>query len=147
VGVKNTNLSKQKNDNNHRIKEKANSTNFARQLRKNSTDAEKLIWNNLRNRSLEGVKFRRQQSFGPYIVDFIAAEKKLVIELDGGQHAANKVLDKDRDQYIESEGYRVLRFWNNEVLQNTEGVLERIRQEILKDAPSPRPSPPDGRGS
>ena len=147
MGVKNTDLSKQKSDNNQRITEKANSTDFARQLRKNSTDAERLIWNNLRNRSLEGVKFRRQQSFGPYIVDFIAAEKKLVIELDGGQHAANKVLDKDRDHYIESEGYRVLRFWNNEVLQNTEGVLERIRQEILKDTPSPRPSPPLGRGS
>jgi very-short-patch-repair endonuclease len=121
--------------------------NFARRLRKNSTDAERLIWNNLRNRSLEGVKFRRQQPFGPYIVDFIAAEKKMVIELDGGQHVTNKALDEDRDQYIESEGYRVLRFWNNEVLQKNEGVLERIRQEILKDAPSPRPSPPDGRGS
>jgi very-short-patch-repair endonuclease len=122
-------------------------TDFARQLRKNSTYAEKLIWRHLRNRNLDGIKFRRQQPLGPYIVDFIAAEKKLVIELDGGQHAANKVLDKDRDQYIESEGYRVLRFWNNEVLQNTEGVLERLRQEILKDTPSPRPSPPLGRGS
>jgi len=122
-------------------------TDFARQLRKNSTYAEKLIWRHLRNLNLDGIKFRRQQPLGPYIVDFIAAEKKLVIELDGGQHAANKVLDKDRDQYIESEGYRVLRFWNNEVLQNTEGVLERLRQEILKDTPSPRPSPPLGRGS
>jgi very-short-patch-repair endonuclease len=110
-------------------------TNFARQLRKNSTDAESLIWNNLRNRSLEGVKFRRQQSFGPYIVDFIAVEKKLVVELDGGQHVTNKALDEDRDQYIETEGYRILRFWNNEVLENTEGVLERIRQEILKGYP------------
>jgi very-short-patch-repair endonuclease len=119
-------------------------TNFARQLRKNSTDAESLIWNNLRNRSLEGVKFRRQQSFGPYIVDFIAVEKKLVVELDGGQHVTNKALDEDRDQYIETEGYRILRFWNNEVLENTEGVLERIRQEILKGYPLTPPLSPGG---
>jgi len=121
--------------------------NFARRLRKNATDAERLIWGHLRNRNLEGIKFRRQQPFGPYIVDFIAAEKKLVIELDGGQHATNKAHDEVKDQYIKSEKFRVLRFWNNEVLQNTEGVLERIRQEILKDTPSPRPSPPLGRGS
>jgi very-short-patch-repair endonuclease len=120
---------------------------FARQLRKNSTDAERLIWSYLRSRSLEGIKFRRQQPFGPYIVDFISTEKKLVIELDGGQHSENRTLDEDRDQFIESEGYRIIRFWNNEALQNTEGVLERIRQEILKSAPSPRPSPPEGRGS
>jgi very-short-patch-repair endonuclease len=122
-------------------------TNFARRLRKNSTDAERLIWGHLRNRNLEGIKFRRQQPLGPYIVDFVSIEKKLVIELDGGQHSTNKAFDEDRDHFINSEGYRVLRFWNNELLQNTEGVLERIRQEILKDTPSPRPSPPLGRGS
>lgn len=69
---------------------------YARQLRKNSTDAERLIWSYLRSRSLEGIKFRRQQSFGPYIVDFVSTEKKLVIELDGGQHAENRTLDAKR---------------------------------------------------
>jgi len=149
VGVENTNWSKHNNNNNNnnRITKTVHSTNYARQLRKKSTNAERLMWSHLRNRNLEGIKFRRQQPFGPYIVDFISVEKKLVIELDGGQHAMNKELDRNRDKFIESEGYRTLRFWNNEVFQNTEGVLERIRQEILEDAPSPRPSPPKGRGS
>ena len=119
------------------IKKYNSSVEFAKQLRKDATDAEKLLWRYLRSRSLENVKFRRQQPFGTYIVDFISTEKKLVIELDGGQHATNKARDLDRDQDIESEGYKVLRFWNNDVLQKTEGVLERIRIEILKDAPSP----------
>ena len=119
------------------IKKYNSSVEFAKQLRKDATDAEKLLWRYLRSRSLENVKFRRQQPFGTYIVDFISTEKKLVIELDGGQHATNKAHDLDRDQDIESEGYKVLRFWNNDVLQKTEGVLERIRIEILKDAPSP----------
>ena len=119
------------------IKKYNSSVEFAKQLRKDATDAEKLLWRYLRSRSLENVKFRRQQPFGTHIVDFISTEKKLVIELDGGQHATNKAHDLDRDQYIESEGYKVLRFWNNDVLQKTEGVLERIRIEILKDAPSP----------
>ena len=132
----------------NKLKNKQNKTTitFARQLRKSSTDAELLLWKNLRDRRLENIKFRRQQPFGPYIVDFVATEKRLVIELDGGQHAINKEQDRVRDNYIKSEGYRVLRFWNNEVLLNTEGVLERIREVILKDTPSPRPSPTEGRG-
>jgi very-short-patch-repair endonuclease len=120
---------------------------LAQNLRKRSTDAEKLIWKHLRNRSLEGVKFRRQQPFGPYIVDFLSVEKKLVVELDGGQHADANCGDAERDAYIKGEGYEVLRFWNNDVLQNTEGVLETIRLELIKPAPSPQPSPPEGRGS
>ena len=132
----------------NKLKNKQNKTTitFARQLRKSSTDAELLLWKNLRNRRFENIKFRRQQPFGPYIVDFVATEKRLVIELDGGQHAKNRATDLNRDQFMESEDFKVLRFWNNEVLLNTEGVLERIREVILKDTPSPRPSPPRGEG-
>ena len=83
---------------------------------------------------MEGVKFRRQQPFGKYIVDFISFSKKLVIEVDGGQHALQKEKDEVREQYIKGEGFRVLRFWNNEVLQNIEGVIEVIRQSIFKGA-------------
>ncbi|MDZ4132728.1 MAG: endonuclease domain-containing protein, partial [Dethiobacteria bacterium] len=133
------------------IKQKQYTTNpkLAKSLRKSSTDAELLLWRYLRNRSFEGVKFRRQQPFGPYIVDFISLNDKLIIELDGGQHnlEAEKVRDKVRDQYIEDEGYKVMRFWNNDLTNNIEGVLESIRLALLKDSPSPRPSPPEGRGS
>ena len=95
---------------------------------------------------LEGTKFRRQQPFGPYIVDFLSVEKKLVIELDGGQQVDANCGDAERDAYIEGAGYKVLRFWNNDVLKNTEGVLEVIRLELIKPAPSPQPSPPEGEG-
>jgi very-short-patch-repair endonuclease len=120
---------------------------LAQNLRKRSTDAEQIIWKHLRNRSIEGTKFRRQQLFGSYIVDFLSVEKKLIIELDGGQHADANCGDAERDVFIKGEGYQVLRFWNNDVLKNTEGVLETIRRELIKPAPSPQPSPPEGRRS
>lgn len=115
-------------------------TNFARDLRKNQTDAEKLLWHNLRNRQLENIKFKRQYSIGPYIVDFISLEKRLIIELDGGQHNEDENIIKDqaRTEFLEKEGFKVLRFWNNDVLVNTENVLEEIIQSF---SPSPRPSP------
>ena len=99
-----------------------------RELRRETTDAEKLLWNLLRDRQLEGAKFRRQHPFGPYILDFYCHEAKLAVELDGGQHDEEKQVlhDADRSRFLEREGIRVLRFWNNDVFMNTEGVLECI---------------------
>ncbi|MDI6688728.1 MAG: endonuclease domain-containing protein [Desulfobacterales bacterium] len=99
---------------------------LAKKLRKNMTNAERLLWQHLRNRELGGYKFRRQRPVGPYIVDFVCLEKKLVIEVDGGQHAGQVELDAKRSGYLEEKGYRVLRFWNNEVLKETESVLTVI---------------------
>jgi very-short-patch-repair endonuclease len=96
---------------------------LARALRKHQTDAEKLLWNRLRNRQLENCKFRRQQAVGPYITDFLCLEPKLVIELDGGQHSTQMEQDEQRTRYLQSLGYRVLRFWNHEVLRKTDAVL------------------------
>ncbi len=111
-------------------------TKIAQALRINATDAEKYLWYILRLKNL-GFKFRRQAVIGPYIVDFICFEKRLIIELDGGQHADN-MEDKERYEYLKQRGYRVLRFWNNDVLRNREGVVTKI-VECLKH---PLPSPP-----
>ncbi len=89
----------------------------------------KLIWRHLRAKQIEELKFRRQQPIGNYVVDFICLEKSLVIEADGGQHADN-TKDEERDAWLTSEGFKVLRFWNNEVLTNMEGVLEVIRKIV-----------------
>ena len=117
---------------------------LARNLRKSSTDAEKLLWKYLRNRQLNGWKLRRQHPIGPYIIDFACVEARLIIEVDGGQHAANKHEDFKRTEYLEEKGYRVLRFWNNEVLQNIEAVLYLILSSLSTSnvSPSPQPSPP-----
>ena len=120
---------------------------LARALRKRMTDAERKLWRHLRNRELGGWKFRRQYPVGPFIVDFICVEKNVVIEVDGGQHAENEALDLQRSAYLNKMGYRVVRFWNNEVLQETEAVLEAIFAILANDkqnSPSPRPSPPLG---
>ena len=119
----------------------------ARALRRRMTDAERLLWRHLRNRELGGWKFRRQYPVGPFIVDFICVEKNVVIEVDGGQHAENEALDLKRSAYLNKMGYRVLRFWNNEVLQETEAVLEAIFATLAnskQNSPSPQPSPPLG---
>lgn len=105
---------------------------YAKELRNNSTDAERLLWRYLRNRQLEGVKFRRQQQIESYIVDFIAFEKRIIVELDGGQHAESTRYDEQRDACLNSNGFVVVRFWNNDVIENIEGVLEVIRQRCLK---------------
>ncbi|MBM3524995.1 MAG: endonuclease domain-containing protein [Alphaproteobacteria bacterium] len=97
---------------------------FARAARKVPTDAERRLWWRLRARQL-GVKFRRQVPLGPYVVDFVCFEARLVVECDGGQHAES-ALDATRDAWFEREGYRVLRFWNHEVLRETDAVIERI---------------------
>ena len=105
---------------------------LSRGLRQNQPDAEKLLWSRLRNRQLAGSKFRRQHAIGPYVVDFVDLEARLVIELDGGQHNEGVALKKDttRTAWLESEGYRVIRFWNNDVFANLEGVLEEIRRAL-----------------
>ncbi len=100
-----------------------------RQLRKNQTEAEKKIWSFLRSRQLDGCKFYRQVQIGKYVVDFICRDLDLIVEIDGGQHCENKY-DEMRDNYLKSQGYRILRFWNNEVLENTEGVLNMIKLEL-----------------
>src|SRR5580704_5673034 len=111
-------------------------TGRARLLRQQSTDAERRLWHRLRSRPINGFKFVCQDPIGPYIVDFACREQRLIIEVDGGQHAENE-RDVARDQYLRDRGYRVLSFWNNEVLENTDGVLETIA-EALGSSPSPR---------
>ena len=105
---------------------------FARQLRQKQTDAERALWGRLRNKQLEGVKFRRQQPIGPYIVDLASFERKLVIEIDGGQHNEKEMRERDegRTRWLKERGYQVLRFWGNEVLVNMQGVLERVREAL-----------------
>ncbi len=98
----------------------------AKTLRQNQTDAEGLLWHYLRGKQLDGYKFRRQQPIGPYITDFACLSEKLLIELDGSQHAEWKTRDEERDAFLRQAGYRILRFWNNEVFKNCLGVLERI---------------------
>lgn len=113
--------------------------NIVRKLRKKSTDTENYLWRFLRGRQSGGFKFRRQEPIGRYIVDFINYERKLVIELDGGQHIINKEKDKIRDRWLKSQGYEVLRFWDNEVLKNKEVVLEIIREKLVSPHPDPLP--------
>ena len=101
----------------------------ARRLRRNQSDAEKRLWFGLRARQLLGVKFRRQQPIGRFTVDFCSLEPKLVIEVDGGQHAES-VADEQRSAFLRRSGYEVLRFWNNEVLSHLDEVVERIAEAI-----------------
>jgi very-short-patch-repair endonuclease len=101
-------------------------------FRHNDTYAERVLWLKLRNRQLQGIKFRRQQPVGDYIVDFITFEKCLVIEIDGGQHNENRNSERDeiRTKWLNSQGFHVLRFWNHEVLDNLEGVIAKIHDVI-----------------
>lgn len=112
-------------------------------LRTNATDAEQKIWYFLRNRQFEKFKFRRQHPIGVYIVDFVCLEQKLIVELDGSQHAEKTAYDVRRTKTLREKGYRILRFWNHDVLQNTNGVLETILAELTA-CPSPLPSPRSG---
>ena len=104
-------------------------TGVARKLRNDMTDAERRLWSQLRASQLEGFKFTRQLPIGDYVVDFACRLARLAIELDGGQHADNPA-DDARTRVIEAHGYRVIRFWNNDVLQNTDGVLTAILEEL-----------------
>ncbi|MGI9250605.1 MAG: DUF559 domain-containing protein [Pseudohongiellaceae bacterium] len=123
-------------------------------LRKNQTNAENLLWYYLRNKQLDGHKFRRQQPIGNYIVDFACMPQKLIVELDGGQHAEQEARDKKRDAWLHKQGYRILRFWNNDVIKNCYGVLESIYLALggsldveMNLAPVPPPHQPSPNGS
>ncbi len=121
----------------------------ARQLRRDQTDAEKRLCARLRSRQLNGFKFRRQFVIGPFITDFRCFEQRLVVELDGGQHASNTATDKTRSAFVRSRGYRVLRFWDNEVFENIDEVLQRMAQVLGESDKTQKPSPfpsPSGRG-
>ena len=109
-----------------------NKTIIARNLRKNSTIQERRLWNLLKNRQFHNLKFKRQQPIGDYIVDFICKEAKIIIEIDGGQHnePENIEYDKTRTEYLNTLGYKVIRFWNNEIYENIEGVVLRLKEDI-----------------
>jgi very-short-patch-repair endonuclease len=109
----------------------------AQRLRCELTDAERMLWSVLRNRQLNGVKFRRQQPIGSFIADFVCQERRLIVEADGGQHADNPA-DDHRTAFLEGKGYRVLRFWNNEILTN----LEAVAQVIASELSTPHPAQP-----
>ena len=100
------------------------------------TYAERVLWRLLQNRQLSGIKFRRQQPIDRYVVDFICFSHRLIIEVDGGQHASPDAHELERTAHLERSGFRILRFWNNEVLENTEDVWERIREVLSELDPS-----------
>ena len=114
-------------------------TQRSRELRNNATKAGRFLWTILGNRQLSGVRFNRQVPIGPSICDFVARRAKLVIELDGGQHSSQADYDSARTEFLSAKGYQVIRFWNNDVLGNLDGVAMTIEQ-ALKDRPSPNPS-------
>ena len=119
----------------------------ARSLRKNPTDAERALWQRIRLRQLEGRKFRRQHPLGRYVVDFVCLDERLIVELDGGQHAGQVPSDSNRTAWLQGEGFRVLRFWNHVVLGDIEAVLEVIRGAVSSSSPPPGPSPAMGGGA
>ena len=116
----------------------------AQRLRREMTDAERKLWSALRNRQLDDAKFRRQQPIGPFIADFVCQERRLIIEADGGQHSTSAPDDR-RTAFLESKGYRVLRFWNHDILSNLDGVAQVIATALstphparaLRESPSP----------
>jgi very-short-patch-repair endonuclease len=114
----------------------------ARHLRKNLTDAERILWRYLRLRQLEGYKFRRQQPIGEYIVDFVCFEKMLIIEVDGGQHSQQESYDRRREDSLEDQGFQALRFWNNQVIDEIDGVKEAIMTALRSDSMTPHLHPP-----
>jgi very-short-patch-repair endonuclease len=118
----------------------------ARELRANLTDAERKLWYWIRKKRLHGLRFRRQVPIGPYIVDFACIERRLVIEVDGGQHGWQQVQDDKRTAWLEAHGWRVIRFWNNEVLGNIEGVFEKLSLEVSGSPEFPHPYPPPQAG-
>ncbi|WP_347337742.1 endonuclease domain-containing protein [Variibacter gotjawalensis] len=114
----------------------------ARSLRRDSTEAERRLWWMLRDRRFAGIKFRRQVPIGPFVADFACICRKLIIEVDGGHHA-NSASDARRDTYLRAEGWHIIRFWNNDVLSNREGVWLTLEQAIC---PHPNPLPQAGEG-
>ena len=116
----------------------------ARTMRSNATEAEQYLWQHLRKAQLKGNKFRRQHVIGNYIADFVCIPQKLVIELDGSQHMENHQYDDKRTKWLMDEGYRVLRFWNNQIFNEMDGVLELIMKAL--ETPPSQPSPSNGEG-
>ncbi|GEM_PF-798265 len=114
-------------------------TTYARRLRHCQTDAERKLWKYLRDRQLTNVKFRRQHPIGLYIVDFCCLERKIIIELDGGQHAVQRNKDQQRTSYLNQLGYQILRFWDHEILRNTTEVLEKVIYILNNPHPDPLP--------
>ncbi|MEW6681603.1 MAG: endonuclease domain-containing protein [Nitrospirota bacterium] len=116
----------------------------ARQLRSSLTPAEQALWRQLRLRQVDGFKFRRQQPLGPYVVDFACLEARLIVEVDGGHHLSAREYDAERSEWLQSQNFRVLRFWNHEVLTETEGVIGVI-EHALNTSPHLSPPPQGGR--
>ena len=121
----------------------------ARRLRREATDVERRFWLAVRDRRLDGFKFRRQATVGPFVADFLCVERRLIVKLDGGQHGDEA--DRRRQAWLEAQGYTVLRFWNNDVLENWEGVLEVVLSTLTAlpaayVGPSPNPLPQAGEG-
>jgi very-short-patch-repair endonuclease len=121
----------------------------AKRLRREMTDAERKLWGALRSSKLEGAKFRRQQPIGPFVADFVCQRHRLIVEADGGQHVASNTDDR-RTAFLESKGYRVLRFWNNEIMSNLDGVADVIAAALSVPHPAQAalesPSPSRGEG-
>jgi len=117
----------------------------ARHLRKNMTDTERFVWHRLRKRQLAHFKFRRQMPLGPFIIDFISLERRVILELDGGQHAELAEADQKRTEWLKEQGFRVLRFWNHEVWKDWDAI-EQVLWEALEAGPPPQPSPARGEG-
>jgi very-short-patch-repair endonuclease len=117
----------------------------AQTLRRDMTDAERKLWTILRDSSVDGFAFRRQVPIGPFIADFVCHKAKLIIEVDGGQHDLDSIREATRAEFLEREGYQVLRFWNNEVLSNLEGVHMVISTALGGSSPPPNPPPSRGR--
>ncbi|MEO5809519.1 MAG: endonuclease domain-containing protein [Sphingomicrobium sp.] len=122
----------------------------AKRLRRDLTDAERKLWQVLRSRQFEGAKFRRQQPIGPFIADFVCQAHRLIVEADGGQHAGSES-DRSRTAFLEAAGYRVIRFWNHDILQNLDGVAQLIVTALATPHPAravhESPSPSRGEGS
>jgi very-short-patch-repair endonuclease len=118
----------------------------ARELRQTMTNAERRLWYVLRDRRLRGYKFRRQRPIGPFIVDFACLERRLIIEADGGQHSDNEG-DVRRTAWLEHLGWHVIRFWNNDILSNADGVAEEILAALKKRPTFPHPPSPGGLGT
>ena len=119
---------------------------LARRLRRQPTDAEKRLWYFLHKKQLEGLRFKRQEPIGKYVADFVCPALRLVIEVDGGQHGIEIEKDAARTAWLESQGYSVIRFWNNEVMGNIEGVLRSIREEAAALAAAPLYTSPSSEG-
>ena len=119
----------------------ASRVSTARRLRRDQTDAERKLWFSLRDRRLDGLKFRRQMPVNSYVVDFCCESARLIVELDGGQHSERAAEDAKRTAGLEAYGFLVLRFWNNDVLSNIDGVVETIVATAAQEPPHPNPLP------